>query len=544
MFLTRLLRRYRFLIAFLLALGFSLLLSLASLTPSPAISVSKVPNPRQDNGWVTDTADLLSPNSEAKLNQIITALEETNGAEIAVVTVPDTKPSTSPKAFATELFNTWGIGKKGVDNGLLFLVSKNERRTEIETGYGLEAILPDAKVGNILRTQVTPQFKKDNFDAGIINGTQSIINLLQGQSFEPPTPLEQISRYTNWLFNGVNFCLIAMIILQKGMIKKGQRAIQITPVGRTSSVEPLPWVKHLYLPFQKTELGIVLNPGRRLFRKWWILFGLFAGLLFIGSVLRGNMLIMLLLSWTWFVYELGCWAKQALKRLKALKVKLLTLNAFLVVAVLLLIAFSIIPLLIFSIIFSITFQEVIVIPSILVAAFGGACAGSIRLLRSRSNPHEIQCRRCNSAMHCLSDDTLQQYLNSAEQTALNIKSTHYEGWQCPTCRSTQAANGLDLHVFSEVVRSTTFEHCKDCKALTIIRTSVILENATTNHTGKKQVTRQCACCRKFTTENSEIPRISSSSNFSSNPSSSSSSSSSGSSFGGGSSGGGGAGDSW
>ncbi len=71
------------------------------------------------------------------------------------------------------MFNTWGIGKKGRDNGVLFLVSKGDRRTEIETGDGIEGILPDAKVGNILRKQVTPQFKQGKFEAGILAGTRA-----------------------------------------------------------------------------------------------------------------------------------------------------------------------------------------------------------------------------------------------------------------------------------------------------------------------------------------------------------------------------------
>ncbi|MEO1431303.1 MAG: TPM domain-containing protein [Cyanobacteria bacterium J06632_19] len=101
--------------------------------------------------------DMLSPQAETQINQMISNLEKQNGTEIAIVTVPETKPSSTPKEFTTELFNSWGIGKKGKDNGILFLISKGDRRTEIETGYRIESILADAKVGNILRTQVTPQ---------------------------------------------------------------------------------------------------------------------------------------------------------------------------------------------------------------------------------------------------------------------------------------------------------------------------------------------------------------------------------------------------
>ncbi|GBO56732.1 hypothetical protein APA_5067 [Pseudanabaena sp. lw0831] len=77
-------------------------------------------------------AELLSPQAKAQINQIATNLEADTKAELAVVTVPTTDPAFSPKAFATELFNIWGIGKADQDNGLLILVSRDERRVEIE----------------------------------------------------------------------------------------------------------------------------------------------------------------------------------------------------------------------------------------------------------------------------------------------------------------------------------------------------------------------------------------------------------------------------
>ncbi|BBC26272.1 hypothetical protein ABRG53_4015 [Pseudanabaena sp. ABRG5-3] len=144
------------------------------------MTVQEVPNPQQTSGnWVTDSAEILKPETEAQLNQMINRLENKNGAEIAVVTVPDTKPAASPKAFATELFNYWHIGKKGRDNGVLFLISKGDRRVEIETGYGVEAILPDAKVGNIIDTEIIPRFKQSNYDDGTLAGTRLIVVTLE-----------------------------------------------------------------------------------------------------------------------------------------------------------------------------------------------------------------------------------------------------------------------------------------------------------------------------------------------------------------------------
>ncbi|HEY9834726.1 MAG TPA: TPM domain-containing protein [Stenomitos sp.] len=141
-----------------------------------AVEVKDVPNPRQINGtWVTDMAEMLDEPTEAQLNSIISQLERKNGAEIAVVTVPETAPAASPKEFTTKLFNYWGIGKKGKDNGVLLLISKSDRRVEIETGYGMEAILPDAKVGNIINTEITPRFKQGDFKGGTLAGTKALV---------------------------------------------------------------------------------------------------------------------------------------------------------------------------------------------------------------------------------------------------------------------------------------------------------------------------------------------------------------------------------
>ncbi|WP_299415094.1 YgcG family protein [Acaryochloris sp. IP29b_bin.148] len=148
-----------------------------------AVPYKQVPNPRQQNGgWVTDMANVLSSQTEAQLNQLITDLEAKNGSEIAVVTVANTAPSASPKAFATSLFNHWGIGKQAENNGVLFLISKGDRRVEIETGYGVEAILPDAKVGQIIDQQILPKFKSGNFDQGTLAGTQLLVSHLSADA--------------------------------------------------------------------------------------------------------------------------------------------------------------------------------------------------------------------------------------------------------------------------------------------------------------------------------------------------------------------------
>lgn len=147
-----------------------------------ALSIEDVPNPRPSGGWVTDLANLLSSSTEAELNQMISSLEAQRGDEIAVVTVPETAPAPTPKDFATEIFNAWKIGKQRQDNGVLILISQADRRVEIETGYGVEGILPDAKVGNIIRQEMLPRFKQDDYDGGTLAGTSRLVEALEQEA--------------------------------------------------------------------------------------------------------------------------------------------------------------------------------------------------------------------------------------------------------------------------------------------------------------------------------------------------------------------------
>jgi uncharacterized protein len=151
--------------------------------------------------------------AKATLNQKISKLEAENGAEIAVVTVPETAPSATPKQFATELFKYWGIGKKGINNGVLFLISKSDRRVEIETGYGIEKILPNAQVGNLINQLIIPHFKQGDFVGGTRAGIQALIKALESRDILPITSKPQLTSKPetnshNWI--GI-LCLLGIL---------------------------------------------------------------------------------------------------------------------------------------------------------------------------------------------------------------------------------------------------------------------------------------------------------------------------------------------
>lgn len=198
---------------------------------SHALTVQDVPKPQQSGVWVSDMANILSENTKTQLNHIISELEATTGAEIAVVTVTTTAPSPTPKDFTIELFNEWKIGKSEVDNGVLFLTSVGDRRVEIETGYGVEDRLPDAKVGQIITTQITPKLQGGDWDGGILAGTIALVNEISGN-----TPVMEASESSSpSLLLGIT-SLIAFVFSFYGYQKVKSRTTQplsLEPQGRS-----------------------------------------------------------------------------------------------------------------------------------------------------------------------------------------------------------------------------------------------------------------------------------------------------------------------
>lgn len=132
-------------------------------------------------GFVSDFANILDSESYQKMKIITTELEQKTSSEIAVVTVKNTDGG-SIEDFAVKLFEKWGIGKKGKDNGVLFLTSVEDRKVRIEVGYGLEGVLPDGLCGEILDKYVLPYFKQGDYSNGIIMGTAAITSIIAKDS--------------------------------------------------------------------------------------------------------------------------------------------------------------------------------------------------------------------------------------------------------------------------------------------------------------------------------------------------------------------------
>jgi len=134
----------------------------------PLLLLAKVTYPKPV-GFVNDFAGVLSSETKLELDNLLTELREKTNVDIAVVTV-DNMQGLDRDTYAVELFKEWKIGSKN-DEGLLFLLAKEERQTKVEVGYGLEGLINDAKAGRVLDEYAVPFFKKNDFDSGLKSAT-------------------------------------------------------------------------------------------------------------------------------------------------------------------------------------------------------------------------------------------------------------------------------------------------------------------------------------------------------------------------------------
>jgi uncharacterized protein len=121
--------------------------------------------PDKPSSFVNDFASLYSADFKNKLETNLSDFETKTTSEISVVTIPSLGDK-SIEEEAISIVDKWKIGKKGKDNGLLLLISKNDKKVRIEVGYGLEPVITDGRSGRIIREQISPAFKVGNFEAG------------------------------------------------------------------------------------------------------------------------------------------------------------------------------------------------------------------------------------------------------------------------------------------------------------------------------------------------------------------------------------------
>jgi uncharacterized protein len=137
------------------------------------------------NARVTDLTGTLTAEQQSAIEQKLAAFEARKGSQIAVLIVPTTQPEDIAQ-YSIRVVDQWKLGREQVDDGVLLLVAKNDRRLRIEVGQGLEGVLTDATSRRIIASTITPLFRQGDFAGGINAGLDRIIRTIDGEPLPPP----------------------------------------------------------------------------------------------------------------------------------------------------------------------------------------------------------------------------------------------------------------------------------------------------------------------------------------------------------------------
>ncbi|MCQ8182396.1 YgcG family protein [Methylomonas sp. SURF-1] len=147
---------------------------------------------------VTDTVAALTPAQQAALEQKLAEFEAQKGSQIAVLIVASTRPEDIAQ-YSIRVVEQWRLGRKGVDDGILLLLAKDDRTTRIEVGYGLEGVVPDALAKRIIEDIMIPKFRQGDFAGGINAGVDSLIGLIRGEPLPPVQSGPAGERFSQYL---------------------------------------------------------------------------------------------------------------------------------------------------------------------------------------------------------------------------------------------------------------------------------------------------------------------------------------------------------
>ncbi len=131
-------------------------------------------------GYVNDYAGMISPPARSKIEEGLRAFERSDSTQIVILTVP-TLEGENIEEFGIKVAEAWKIGQEGKDNGILFIVSKEEKKIRIEVGRGLEGKLTDLMAGRIIDQVIKPRFKQGDFDGGFLAGASALIAGTRGE---------------------------------------------------------------------------------------------------------------------------------------------------------------------------------------------------------------------------------------------------------------------------------------------------------------------------------------------------------------------------
>lgn len=155
-------------------------------------------------GRVIDQTGTLDDIQRKGLDDKLAALEKSKGSQVVFLLVPTTQPE-DIFSYANRVANTWKIGRKGVGDGVLLVVAKNDRKINIQVAKTLEGAIPDVVAKEIIDQQISPRFKQGDFAGGLQAAADQLVARISGEALpEPPkqpesaSPIQQVDQGFDW----------------------------------------------------------------------------------------------------------------------------------------------------------------------------------------------------------------------------------------------------------------------------------------------------------------------------------------------------------
>ncbi|MGZ3494595.1 MAG: TPM domain-containing protein [Thermodesulfobacteriota bacterium] len=191
-------------------------------------------------GYVNDYAGMISPSAKSKIEQGLKAFEQSDSTQLVILTIPSLEGE-NIEEFSIKVAEAWKIGQQQKDNGILLIVSKQERKIRIEVGRGLEGRLTDLMAGRIIDQVIKPRFKQGDFDAGFVAGASALISATRGEFKAEQRPIQRKQKgfppfLTFLLFLGVFVLILGSLSRIVGGIAGGAGLpglvhLTVAPIG-------------------------------------------------------------------------------------------------------------------------------------------------------------------------------------------------------------------------------------------------------------------------------------------------------------------------
>jgi uncharacterized protein len=181
-----------------------------------AQNIPPKPNPPR---LVNDLANVIPPDEEASLERKLVAYDDSTSNQIVVVTIR-TLDEYPIEEYALKIFRDWGIGNKTTNNGVLILAVIDDRQIRIEVGYGLEGAIPDITANQIIRNDIAPAFRNENYAEGFEKASESIIEAAAGE-YQAPEGYRKRNGRSGKGVGGMVLAAIILIIILSNINRRG-----------------------------------------------------------------------------------------------------------------------------------------------------------------------------------------------------------------------------------------------------------------------------------------------------------------------------------